>query len=121
MFGAQQRDSLMGAEFGRDREREQEREQERERERESKRERQSTQRVIKAWIADELGQTPLGTGARHPVVYSNQRALDWRQRLECTHTWITCGCESKRENRENREKKGKGRGRVRAQSTDWSA
>jgi hypothetical protein len=114
----------MGAEFGRDRERESKRESKRERERESKRERQSTQRVIKAWIADELGQTPLGTGARHPVVYSNQRALDWRQRLECTHTWITCGCESKRENRENREnreKKGKGRGRVRAQSTDWSA
>jgi len=118
----------MGAEFGRDREREQERESKREskreRERESKRERLSTQRVIKAWIADELGQAPLGTGARHPVVYSNQRALDWRQRLECTHTWITSGCESKRENRENREnreKKGKGRGRVRAQSTDWSA
>jgi hypothetical protein len=87
----------------------------------SKRERQSTQRVIKAWIADELGQTPLGTGARHPVVYPNQRALDWRQRLKCAQAWITCGCESKRENRENREKTGKGRGRVRAQSTDWSA
>jgi hypothetical protein len=86
-------DSLVCAEFGRDREREREQERERESKRESKRERerQSTQRVIKAWIADELGHTSLGTGARHPVVYSNQRALDWRQRLECTHTWITCG------------------------------
>ncbi len=80
------------------RERARERERAQERERARKRERQSTQRVIKAWIAGELGQTPLpvGTGARHPVVYPNQRALDWRQRLECTHTWITCGYESRR-------------------------
>jgi hypothetical protein len=102
-------------------ERESKREIKRESKREIKRERQSTQRVIKAWIVDELGQAPLGTGARHPVVYPNQRALDWRQRLKCAHAWITCGCESKRENRENREKKGTGRGRVRAQSTDWVA
>ena len=117
MFGAQQRDSLMGAEFGRDREREQEREQEREAVDTTSDQGMDSRR-------DELGQTPLGTGARHPVVYPNQRALDWRQRLERTHTWITCVCESKRENRENREnreKTGKGRGRVRAQSTDWSA
>ena len=38
MFGAQQRDSLMGAEFGRDREREQKRDQEREQERDQERE-----------------------------------------------------------------------------------
>ena len=89
VFGRQHSDLLMGAEFGRDRERSRARE--RARERESKRERQSTQRVIKVWIADELGQAPLGTGERHPVVHTNQRALDWRQRPECTHTWITCG------------------------------